>query len=339
MQKKRNNFYDIVRIIACGMVILMHSPMPSTKADGVFLNALTYFTMPCIGLFFMVSGALLLPVKSEYVTFIRRRFSKIAVPTLFWSLVYTAINAIHGQATDKTIHSIISIPFSAQGHGVLWFMYTMAGLYLIAPIISAWLEKANKQELQLVLGLWAVTLCYPLLEWLVGITEGTTGILYYFTGYAGYFLLGYYLKRYPESLSLKWVLPLAVSGVALLLALKMRNVPFDFYRMFGYLSLFIAAEVVVVWKVIYEFLNDKIFMGGGIVGLSNLTFGIYLIHILIMREWIWQTRLIQGIHNYIIQSLVIALLTFFLSLVISMILSRLPGGQWIIGYRRRDAIL
>ena len=337
MTKQRDNILDIIRISACAMVILMHSPMPSSSANGFFLVALSYFTSPCIGLFFMVSGALLLPVKSDYITFIKRRFSKIAVPTLFWSLVYIAVNAIHGQTADKTIHSIISIPFSAQGHGVLWFMYTMAGLYLIAPIISAWLEKASRRELQLVLGLWAVTLCYPLLEWFVGITEGTTGMLYYFTGYAGYFLLGYYLKRYPESLSLKWVLPLAVSGVILLLALKMRNVPFDFYRMFWYLSIFIVAGAVVIWKIHYLCWNNEKFllkMGGQIGALSNLTFGIYLIHILIMRECLWKMNWLMEI-PYVAQTVLVACLTFSISAVVCALVSRLPGAQWIIGYRKR----
>lgn len=57
---------DILRIIACLMVVLMHSPMPGDGAveNGAFLTAMSYLTSPCVPLFFMVSGALLLNVTS-----------------------------------------------------------------------------------------------------------------------------------------------------------------------------------------------------------------------------------------------------------------------------------
>ena len=69
--RQRDVSLDIIRIVACVFVVAMHSPMPSDNANGVFLVALSYFTAPCNGLFFMVSGALLLPVKKSI-----RHFSK-----------------------------------------------------------------------------------------------------------------------------------------------------------------------------------------------------------------------------------------------------------------------
>ena len=59
--RQRDTSLDLIRIIACTMVVLMHSPMPTENANGLLLSSLSYFTAPCIGLFFMVSGALLLP--------------------------------------------------------------------------------------------------------------------------------------------------------------------------------------------------------------------------------------------------------------------------------------
>ena len=75
---QRDTALDIIRLLACFMVVLMHSPMPLVNANGPFLAAMSYFMAPCIGLFFMVSGALLLPVKTDYFTFLRRRFGKIS---------------------------------------------------------------------------------------------------------------------------------------------------------------------------------------------------------------------------------------------------------------------
>ena len=42
--------------------------------------------------------------------------------------------------------SLLNLPFAAQGHGVLWFMYTLVGLYLLAPILQSWLRTATQRE-------------------------------------------------------------------------------------------------------------------------------------------------------------------------------------------------
>lgn len=59
--KQRDLSLDLLRIVACVMVVVMHSPIPSDNSDGIILSSLSYFTAPCIGLFFMVSGALIFP--------------------------------------------------------------------------------------------------------------------------------------------------------------------------------------------------------------------------------------------------------------------------------------
>ena len=75
--------------------------------------------------------------------------------------------------------------------------------------------------------------------------------------------------------------------------------------------------------------------GGIIPGLSNLTFGIYLVHIIIMRRLLWYQDWIISISNYMIQSLVIALVTFILSALFCWMLSFIPYSQWFIGYHRK----
>lgn len=156
--------YDILRTIACLMVIAMHSPISSgaVQSNGLFLSSLSYLTAPGIGLFFILSGALLLPVKEETSLFLRKRLGKVIWPTVFWSFFYLlAEYLLNGQSLS--IRKFASILFSAQGHGILWFMYTLIGLYLLAPIISRWLEKASKKEVGFYLLLGVITMCYPVL--------------------------------------------------------------------------------------------------------------------------------------------------------------------------------
>lgn len=337
--KQRDISLDIIRILACFLVVLMHSPLPSANANGPFLVGISYFTAPCIGLFFMVSGALLLPVKTDYFTFLRRRFGKVVYPTVMWSLIYIILRLYYSESEINVLQSIASIPFSAQGEGVLWFMYTLCGLYLIAPILSGWLDRVTKRELLLVLMLWGVTLCYPLLKLWFAVNDSITGPLYYFGGYAGYFLLGYYLKRYPRSIS-AWISGVvALSGAILLFAAKRYGIALDFYSVFWYLSIFVAALCVIIWIMICKLsiqsrLREPVIKRLSLT--SNLTFGIYLVHILVMRYWLWHQKWIIDISNYILQTVVISLLTVIGSLVLCYIIAKTPVGEYMIGYRIKN---
>ncbi|MBQ0164442.1 MAG: acyltransferase, partial [Bacteroidales bacterium] len=168
--KERDLQLDLVRVFSCIMIICMHAPMPTEKAISYFNLAICYLTIPGLCLFFIISGTLLLPVKIDTRTFLKHRLGKVVVPTLFFSVFYIILNIIIGEQKD-IIKIVCSIPFSAQGSGVLWFMYTLTGLYILAPILSRWLVNASQREIEFYLLLWGITLCYPLLNLILDINE------------------------------------------------------------------------------------------------------------------------------------------------------------------------
>lgn len=333
--KERNYNYDIMRVLACIMIICMHAPMPNLNANGIILSTISYFTAPGLCLFFVISGSLLLPIKTDTTTFLKKRLGKVIMPTLVFTILYIILNCINGEQ-QNILRTICSIPFSAQGHGVLWFMYTLIGLYLVAPIISKWLDSASKREVELYLLLWVITLCFPILKLFVGINEGNTGVLYYFSGYIGYFILGYYLKKYPESISLKKLIIPDIIAIIAPIAFKVMHIEIDFYSMFWYLSIFVALLCTTIYVLISKI---KIKKRGGIVELiSNLSFGIYLIHIAVMRFFIWELDFIININNYILQWIMVVGLTFIISCSIAYVISLLPFGDYIIGYKKQNKL-
>lgn len=339
--KGRNLSYDVIRVVACLMIIAMHAPIPTNGANSLFLNIVSYFTAPGLCLFFVISGALLLPIKSDALTFIKKRLSKVVVPTLFFTMFYLVLNFANGNEIHW-LKSICSIPFSSQGHGVLWFMYTLIGLYLLSPILSRWLERSGKQEVEFYLILWGITLCYPVLEMVLNVNSGVTGVLYYFTGYVGYFILGFYLKTYPESFPIKkLILPVLIAIIAPVLC-KYANLKIDFYRLFWYLSIFVAILVVFLYKIILytcEKLPRILSKEGGFFNFiqltSNLSFGIYLVHIAVMRNLLWKIEWIQNISNYYLQWMIVVLLTFVLSWLVTYMFYCLPIGRYIIGNNKK----
>lgn len=323
---ERNYKLDLLRVIAIMMIILMHSPMPKS-APGFVLVGISYFTAPGIGLFFMISGALLLGNNMNTSAFLKKRFTKIVFPTIFWTFFYMTINHIsHPYNLSDGIKKILSIPFTAQGHGVLWFMYTLAGLYLVTPILSKWLRTATRKEVEFYLLLWAITLLYPYLNKFLIINESNTGILYYFSGYLGYFVLGYYLNEYY--IFKVWHLVIALLLViGIPVALYGSGIEFDFYEMLWYLSMPVAL-MAFIWHVsISKCPNHKIEF---ITEVAKLSFGIYLVHIFVMRRVLYQVDFLRELPSEI-QIPVISITTFIVSLVLVWLISRLPFSKYLIG--------
>lgn len=340
MATTRNAAYDLVRVAACTMVVLMHSPIPGAAAgnSGVFLSALSFLTAPCIGLFFMVSGALLIDsCKDGGGTFLRRRFAKIAIPTLIWSCIYLILSYLTNQGYSQLPRSVISMMFSAQGYGTMWFMYTLAGLYLITPILSSWLRVASRRAVEFYLCLWAVAMMYPYIGNWLDINTSETGILYYMSGYVGYYVLGWYMKHYGQTW--RMITPLVLSAIAIAAKAidKVYGFGIDQAGGFWYLSAAVAV-MCILWWLIAQKIASKTETGGRVLSvvtlISNYSFGIYLCHIAVMRFGLWRCDWFSSIMPYPLQTLIVASLTMLISVVFCRVVAALPFSQYIIGYKK-----
>lgn len=171
------------------------------------------------------------------------------------------------------------------------------------------------------------------------VNETTTGILYYFGGYAGYFLLGYALLRYPALVRGRYVAVMTLAALAFPVVCKVAHWEVDFYRMFWYLSVFVAILCVAWFKVALRWggrlLKGREWLRRIVVWVSNLSFGIYLVHFFILRNVLWHVDWIAQMQNYYIQTLVLTVLTTVLSATVCALLSLVPGSEYMIGYRFR----
>ena len=338
MSKKRIIYLDVIRILACLMIIAMHAPIPGTGLGSIVLSSDSLLTAPGIGLFIMVSGALLLPVNLTTKDFLLRRLGKVVWPTLIWTLIYWAVAPwTFGVNRGNGLSSFLSIPFAAQFNGVLWFMYMLIGLYLLAPILSSWLQKASRREVEFYLCVWAVTMCYPLIRDFVVVNESNTGILYYFGGYVGYFLLGYYLRQYAVRMKLWLCALLIMLPVAMGAYCKICNVQVNFFDLFYYLSILTALAAtgwfLVVHRVLPEY-DDNNRLHRALVLISNCSFGIYLCHIFIMRGLLWHWDVLRQMGG-VTQIAVTTALTFAISFALTWAISYMPFSEYIIGFTSR----
>lgn len=118
----------------------------------------------------------------------------------------------------------------------------------------------------------------------------------------------------------------------------MLHLEVDFYDLFRYLSIFVV--IFVSFYKANEGLCPKLKLTEGkfyalMQQLSSLSFGIYLVHIFVMRYLLWKWDFILNIPSYYLQTLAVIVLTFAGSALISFLISLLPGAQYVLGYQKR----
>lgn len=229
---------DSLRVLACFLVVLAHCCDPfvgnaaqsmSDFTTGAFWGSLV---RPCVPLFAMISGALLLPVRMEMGTFYKRRLKRVAIPLVVWSLalplMFYAYFAFvtHGVHTanpnivpdaytwEATARKLYTFLFNFNYDTTpLWYIYMLVGLYLFMPVISSWLNQASRRDVKIFLGIWIFSMAVPALQMLAPLIgyEGNFGnmglwgvcdwnpygMFYNFAGFLGYMVLGWYLTLFP----------------------------------------------------------------------------------------------------------------------------------------------
>ncbi len=352
--KKRDISLDLLRVLACLMVVQIHvGEMYYIGENGsvihgegvVWVGWLNSLARSCIALFVMLSGYFLLPMKAGQSTgtFFKRRFMRIAIPFIIWCVFYALFAAITGTAGwDSVLPNILGI-FVNYGTevGHLWYIYMLLGLYLLVPVLSPWIATATRKEMHYVLGLWLISsaLCYIHLIFPSVWGEcfwNPTPLLYYFTGFGGFFVLGAYIRRfYPvSSVAARWWAALLIVAGYLITALvfqsrtHMEFVP-DLELSWGQTTINVAMMAIGLFILIKAIKIENPRIQAIICELSEKSFGIYLVHIMIMNLLAgWIDPLFT---TYPAKILVITLVTFAASYLIIKLLSYLPKNRYLLG--------
>ncbi|WP_417698524.1 acyltransferase, partial [Psychromonas sp.] len=132
---------DYLRVIAIGMVVFLHSASPllykfNQLPLDYWLIANVYDSMVrvCVPLFFMVSGFLLLQKQEPLGFYFSKRFKKLLVPIIFWSLFFILWKNIVENGELPKFEQFYSLLLKPSYYH-LWFLYALIGIYLFVPIL------------------------------------------------------------------------------------------------------------------------------------------------------------------------------------------------------------
>lgn len=308
------------------------------EKEGIWMFGLSFLGSPSSELFLALSGTVLLPVRTGFREFYSRRFAKLLPPLVIWSilgvLLYTQTrNMAWGEAADRIIHIPVQPAIS-----VYWFVYVMAGLYLLAPFISPWLRDAGRRQIEFFLLLWTANMILP---WVVYFFPDFTlsfvvngnyyWTLCYFGGFLGYWLLGYYLKKYPIKIGFNasWITLLVGAMIYPALIFVIKTKGDETAVLLDNLQIGSAILVAFLYTVMQN-IDLPAKPQALLTRIAKYSFCIYLTHIFIARELYWGIFSGSTIHIFP-RTLIIATLTLATGYLLTWILSRLPHGKWITG--------
>ena len=346
-EKKKNGrvFYlDILRVIACLSVIMIHTSAPYVVKDigtfnfwvGNIFDSLVRIGVP---IFIMISGALMLDKNYEYETKkLIKHIIRMIIFFIFWSVLYCVIFEI----IDKVI--INNGPLSIknifiniiEGHYHLWYIYMIIGLYLLVPLLRLWVYDKNKKYVEYFIIL-SIIFTY-IIPQIISIGSNYYAIfnnfnnilqnklcLTYVGGYTTYFILGWYINNYEIKYK-KIIYALGLIGliITILGTYFLSSTLGRPLQMYGRLDINVLFQSIAVFVFIKtSFKNIKDNKNKIINSISKYSLGIYAIHVLILT---YTYRILEsnGFNNSIINIPLVFIISFLLSYLISFIFSKIP---------------
>jgi len=284
---------DSIRVVACFMVVFLHTAAPLlNKYHDISLtywfwgNIYDSTVRVCVHLFFMISGFLLLQKDEPLTSYFSKRFSKLFIPIVFWSLFFVLWRNLFVHDNHLTFQHFYSLVLKPSYYH-LWFLYALIGLYLFVPILRKVTTSADNTLLIYYSVIWFIAVSLiPLAEKVSGIDSRID--LYSISGYVGYLVLGLILGRKEISTKV-FVISVAIFLISIVITflgtyiLTLRNEGIFVGYLYGYLApntIVAACACFIVIKYLAS--NTKTLQITAVqkltATLSSCSFGIYLLH-------------------------------------------------------------
>ncbi|REB08738.1 hypothetical protein DVB69_06325 [Sporosarcina sp. BI001-red] len=292
---KRLVYLDWLRILAALAVVTIHvsagvvtddaQDYKSPWMSGNFYESISRWAVP---MFVMISGALMLSSTRNISipAFLKKKLGKVFIPLFAWSSIYYANEVRKGEITFS-IHDFIKRISTDDIMYHLWFLYMIAGLYIITPLLKILIQHAKRTDIEYFLILWLFASVFSnWLEYFIGYSFKIE--LFFVTHYIGYYVLGYYLFTFE--FHAKWRIVMYIGGIAGFIttffmtyheSLKIDEPLEQFwYDEHSPNVMLIAVALFMLFKST-KIGTLKLPWIGSVI--SHTSFGIYLIHVLVMQ--------------------------------------------------------
>ena len=287
---------DAMRVMAILAVILIHTTTRTLEAAkfnlagfpvSIFLNQIARFAVP---LFFIISGFVLEISWDDglnYFSFIKKRFSRIFIPYIFWSVIYYFF--VYNQNPENFIQVILKGDASYQ----LYFIPTLCIFYLLFPLLHRFYSFISNKSILVLLFVSEALLLYR--DYFINTFKYPDpvhiAILSYF-----FFIIGIVAAHKKEMImqfTKKWkyiIFPVVIlSGIYVFWEGFSRFMITNNY--FNYYSQWrpsILVYTITIGLILFYLFEKPTFQLYFIQKLSKLSFLVFLIHVIVLEE-VWSS--------------------------------------------------
>lgn len=308
--QKRNASLDLLRIIACVFVILVHTS--STLAymkisDNGWIPVHIYNSLAHSGnvLFLMISGSLLLSENYQFnpKRFFTHNFLRLLTAYFSWLVIYNIIGVIRyvfiesgGFSAAVALDAVKNVIRGLAGYQ-FWFLPMLMGLYLLLPMLRAvchakrYLAPYFTALFFIVFILFNTILFFDFPHKYLFESLMTRIPFTLIDHYAGYFVTGYLLSRLLQE---KRIASPAITGAILILGGVLAGLGGDLLlaaqqgaensiamnQLFSLCPCVIGAGFFLLINSVR--LPESKKMSSVLASFAGLTFGIYMIHPLLL---------------------------------------------------------
>lgn len=321
--------YDYIRTLAALLVITMHSIcdifVPQvTRGDAGYgtLKFVLAISLGCNVLYVMLSGSLILQPKDESIKdFYVRRMVKVIIPTLCYFGLYMLLGypkEVFGNGIREGLKScgrdLLSGRPAYMPH--VWLVYTILGLYILAPFLRIMLAHIKDSWLSGLLLAGFIINCLTMFLPLAGLSFGIETPV---ASWIGIFLLGYYMTTDHAKRFYNLFIVLGIVGFAASFLMIYYNPDLLYYTCNWTPNMWLVGCGVFAFFSKFKNVFGK--RNVVISALSKYNFSIMLIHILLLMKVVlpigWRLEYEYGHLSLFIVGIIIV--CFVLSYVLAVI--------------------
>lgn len=264
------------RILSVFVVIFLHASA-TTLTNSEFDTAPWWWSHLydsasrwCVPVMIMVSGYLLLPRVDQSSNFYKKRVLRILLPLIFWSLFFLFWDFLktyrNGETTDMTV--VIQNVAAGKPYYHLWFLFMISGLYAFTPVFKLLISAVSFNTFIGLTGfLFVLSAMAEMLDLQVN------GALLLFLPFIPFYFTGYILTKISINPILAIFMATIGFGTVMIGHFILGGNNFYFYE---YLSVPVIIFSLGIIGLLSK-INTPIFEGKT-KAISDLSFGIYLIH-------------------------------------------------------------
>lgn len=298
---KRIYSFDLIRVIAALAVVMIHlsvsfvSEYPDDTIEFTLGNIFDSLSRIGVPLFFMVSGALMLNEKKTVTicSILKKNVLNIFLLLVIWSAIYAVLfYCVYPIMQGQPIIIKDLIDTFVFGYIHMWYLFAAIGLYLVTPILRCFVKKDNsKMVLYCIILSCLLVFLIPLLS----VFSSQIAFLDYVKSYinkfsigflAGpvtYYLLGWYIVNVGFCKHARLVLYVAGIISAILTIVITQANPNEMSNTYSNTNILILIYSVATFDFIYNNYKGNEKSNKLIKFLSDLSFGVYMMHIIVLH--------------------------------------------------------